>query len=230
MRIADYELDAVEGGKVVLSMRVIAGKPYWRTPIFSAELTRLVINPYWYIPRSIAVEEVLPRLKRDPDYLRRHDISVFAVTDMQSRSVDPVGIDWAKLSSEGFDYSLAQAPGPDNPLGRLKFIFPNPYNVYLHDTPNSELFEKKKRAFSHGCIRLEKSAELAAYILRGQGNWPLRHIEQAIQSQINRQVVFVRPLPVYLLYWTAWVDEEGILQFRRDEYDSDQRLRQALIH
>ncbi len=230
VRIADYELDAVEGGKAVLSMRVIVGKPYWRTPIFSAELTHLVINPYWYIPPSIAVEEVLPRIKRDPDYLRRHDISVFAVTDMQSRSVDPVGIDWAKISSEGFDYSFAQAPGPDNPLGRLKFIFPNPYNVYLHDTPNSELFEKKKRAFSHGCIRLEKSADLAAYILRGQGNWPLRRIEQAIQSQINRQVVLVRPLPVYLLYWTAWVDEEGILQFRRDEYDSDQRLRQALIH
>ena len=230
VRIADYELDAVEGGKTVLNMRVIVGKPFWRTPVFSAKLTRMVFNPHWYIPRSIAVKEILPQVKRDPDYLQRRNIIVTSGMGLQLSPVDPDSIVWSGLSVDDFEYSFTQAPGEGNPLGRIKFIFPNPYNVYLHDTPHTQLFAERDRAFSHGCIRLEKSAELAEHILRGQGHWPLARVERELASGINRGVVLVRPLPVYLLYWTTWVDEEGLLQFRRDEYDADYLLRQALRH
>ena len=228
VRIADYELDAVEGGKTLLNMRVIVGKPFWRTPIFSAKLTHLVFNPYWYIPRSIAVKEILPVLKRDPSYLARKDMMVTSGSGLNLKPVDPDSIDWAGQTAEDFEYSLTQAPGSANPLGRVKFLFPNPYNVYLHDTPNTQLFNERDRAFSHGCIRLEKSAELAVHVLRGQGHWPLQRVQRELESQINREVVLVRAMPVYLLYWTTWVDDEGVLQFRRDEYDADQRLRLAL--
>jgi murein L,D-transpeptidase YcbB/YkuD len=149
---------------------------------------------------------------------------------LQLSPVDPDSIVWSGLSVDDFEYSFTQAPGEGNPLGRIKFIFPNPYNVYLHDTPHTQLFAERDRAFSHGCIRLEKSAELAEHILRGQGHWPLARVERELASGINRGVVLVRPLPVYLLYWTTWVDEEGLLQFRRDEYDADYLLRQALRH
>lgn len=228
VRIADFALDAVEAGETVLNMRVIVGKPFWRTPIFSAKLTHLVFNPYWYIPRSIAVEEILPLLKRDISYLDRRDIMVSKGEGLALTRVDPDSIKWADIAPEQFEYAFTQVPGPANPLGRIKFIFPNPYHVYLHDTPNTQLFAQKNRAFSHGCIRLEKSVELAAHILRREGHWSLGQIEQELDSGLNREIALERAMPVYLLYWTTWIDAEGLLQFRQDEYDADENLHLAL--
>jgi len=229
VRIGDFELDAVEAGESVLNMRVIVGKPYWRTPIFSTELTHIVFNPYWYIPQSIAVEEILPKLKQDPDYLVQRSILVRKKSDLAPMETDPQNIDWNTLSSDNFAYSLTQSPGPANPLGAIKFMLPNPYNVYLHDTPNRELFAARVRTFSHGCIRLEKSAELAAHVLGDDGQWTLDQIKMAIDSGINREIALGNPRPIYIIYWTTWVDEAGLVQFRRDEYDADERLRRALM-
>lgn len=228
VRIADFELDAVEAGETVLNMRVIVGKPYWRTPIFSAELTRLVFNPFWYIPRSIAVEEILPIIRRDPDYLQRRDMLVTTGEGLELVKVDPDSVDWADMTGDNFAYAFTQTPGPANPLGKIKFLFPNPYNIYLHDTPNTELFSERIRAFSHGCIRLEKSAELAAYALQQEGQWPLGRVVREVASGVNREIALGRAMPVYLLYWTTWIDAAGLVQFRQDDYDADLHLRRML--
>ena len=114
------------------------------------------------------------------------------------------------------------------PLGKIKFLFPNPYNIYLHDTPNTELFSERIRAFSHGCIRLEKSAELAAYALQQEGQWPLGRVVREVASGVNREIALGRAMPVYLLYWTTWIDAAGLVQFRQDDYDADLHLRRML--
>lgn len=228
VRIADFELEVVENGEPVIRMRVIVGKPYWRTPIFGSVMTHLEFNPYWYIPRSIAVEEILPLVRQDSTYLSRKRIRVAAGGADTARGIVADSIDWNGISEAEFDYLFTQLPGPGNPLGRVKFFFPNPFDVYLHDTPNPELFERSVRDFSHGCIRLEKSLELATYVL-GE-DWSQERVEGAVASAENRQVLLPEPLPVYVLYWTAWVDEEGMVQFREDVYDGDGRLREALVN
>ncbi|MBT4496358.1 MAG: L,D-transpeptidase family protein [Gemmatimonadetes bacterium] len=227
VRIADFELDVVENGESVIEMRVIVGKPYWRTPVFSSKMTHLEFNPSWYIPRSIAVEEVLPKVRLDSTYLEQRNILVAVGGGDTARVVSADSIDWQGIVDEEFDFLFTQLPGPGNPLGRVKFFFPNPFDVYLHDTPNSALFEQRFRDFSHGCIRLEKSLELAAYAL-GK-NWELGRVEEAVGAGENRGVLLPDPLPVYLLYWTAWGEEGGMLQFREDAYDDDRRLMEALV-
>ena len=229
VRIADFELDAVAAGETVLNMRVIVGKPYWRTPVFSARLTHLVFNPFWYIPRSIAVAEILPIVRRDPSYFARKDVVVTRGTGIKQARVNPDTVDWAGRTAVDFPYAFTQAPGPDNPLGKIKFHFPNPYHVYLHDTSYDELFNERVRAFSHGCIRLEKPLDLATFALEQEGNWPRRRIADAIATDINRQVSLTRSLPVYVLYWTSWVDEENRVHFRRDDYDVDAQLQRQLV-
>ena len=228
VRIADFELDAVAAGETVLNMRVIVGKPYWRTPVFSARLTHLVFNPFWYIPRSIAVADILPIVRRDPGYFARRNVVVTQGSGVQQARVDPDTVDWAGQTAVNFAYAFTQAPGADNPLGKIKFHFPNPYHVYLHDTPHDELFNERVRAFSHGCIRLERPLDLAAFALAQEGNWPRVRIASAVASNNNREVSLIRPLPVYLLYWTTWVDEQERIQFRRDDYDADAKLLQLV--
>jgi L,D-transpeptidase YcbB len=226
VRIADFELDVVENGEPVIEMRVIVGKPYWRTPVFSSKMTHLEFNPSWFIPRSIAVEEVLPKVRLDSSYLEQRNILVAVGGGDSARVVSADSIDWEGITDEEFDFLFTQLPGPGNPLGRVKFFFPNPFDVYLHDTPNSALFEQRFRDFSHGCIRLEKGLELAAYTL-GK-DWGLERVEEVVDLGEHRAILLPDPLPVYLLYWTAWGEEEGGLQFREDAYDDDRRLMEAL--
>jgi len=226
VRIADFELDVVENGEPVIEMRVIVGKPYWRTPVFSSKMTHLEFNPSWYIPQSIAVEEVLPKVRLDSTYLEQRNMLVAVGGGDTARVVSADSIDWQSVADEEFDFLFTQLPGPGNPLGRVKFFFPNPFDVYLHDTPHSALFEERFRDFSHGCIRLEKSLELAAYTL-GDG-WDLGRVEETVDLGENRVVLLPNPIPVYLLYWTAWGEEGGMLQFREDAYDDDRRLMEAL--
>jgi murein L,D-transpeptidase YcbB/YkuD len=227
VRIADFELDVVEDEEVELTMRVIVGKPYTRTPVFTSALTHLVLNPYWRIPHSISVNEILPLIERDPYYLERNGIQAVASIDqgVSGDSRSEVNLEAVRKGKT----MLVQSPGRTNPLGRLKFVLPNPYSIYLHDTPVGGLFDRRSRDFSHGCIRLERSIDLATYLLGNHGDWPRAEIERALDSGENVQIYLSDSVPVFLLYWTAWVDDEGRAQFRQDIYQSDTELNRALL-
>ena len=201
VNVAGFELAAVEAGRTAVSMRIIVGKPYQRTPLFSSAMTQVVLNPSWHVPSSITTKEIVPRLKRDPGYLARN------------------GYYW----SNG---RLVQRPGPQNALGRIKFLFPNRFNVYLHDTPSRSLFERTVRTFSHGCMRIEKPLELAEWVL-GE-TWTRERLEAAIAARRERSVRLPEPLPVHVVYWTAWVDDAGGLQLREDVYGRDEALGKGL--
>jgi murein L,D-transpeptidase YcbB/YkuD len=206
VNIAGFWLRAVEDGRVALESKVIVGKPYTRTPMFSASMTRVVFNPYWYVPNSIATKEIAPKLRRDPGYLARNHYE-----HIPGRS----------------GLALRQRPGPDNALGRIKFLFPNRFNVYLHDTPSRSLFERTVRTFSHGCMRVEKPLELGDWVLEGT-EWTPEALRAAIDSGRNREIALERSIPVHVAYWTAWVDDAGVLQMRGDVYDRDEPLENAL--
>jgi len=205
--IPAFELQAVDGDSVALESRVVGGKEGWHTPIFSASMRTVIFSPYWNIPPSILNQEVLPRQRRDPGYFSREGIE--AVRD-------------------GGRVRYRQVPGPQNPLGKVKLIFPNSYNVYLHDTSAPSLFARDERAFSHGCVRVEKPLELAAFALAETPGWTRDSVLAAGEATREHPVALARPLPVYIFYRTAWVDDAGEVHFRRDVYGLDARLEQAL--
>jgi L,D-transpeptidase YcbB len=199
-----------------------------RATPFSARVTALVLNPSWTVPHSIAIKEVLPAIRKDPQYLAKNTLKVLQGWGAQTREIDPHTIPWATVSAAHFPYRFWQAPGPTNPLGRIKFVLPNEFDVYLHDTPFRALFTKTVRAFSHGCIRVEQPIALAEYVLRDDPQWTGEALRAAIAQGRERLVQVPQPLPIYLLYWTAWVDQDGVLQFRPDIYERDRRLDEAL--
>lgn len=223
VNIAAFELEVVEDEDTVMTMKIIAGKPYWYTPVFSAEMTHLIFNPSWYVPKSIAVREILPKVRKEPDYLNSEGFKVYRDSGIPGKEVDVSAVDWSSVTSENFRYRFVQPPGPRNPLGRIKFVFPNRFNVYLHDTPARLLFEKSSRAFSHGCIRIEKPVELAEYLLREDPSWTRQRMLAEIDNGIEMKVRLPSPVTVHILYLTAWVDKEGILHFRKDIYGRDRR-------
>lgn len=196
VNVPAYQLQVVEGEKPVLAMRVIVGKPDTPTPLFSDEMTYVVFSPYWNIPENILREETLPRVARDPEYLVRNNIEV-----VSGRSVlDPGSIDWADAeSTRGLRFR--QGPGPENALGLVKFIFPNHFNVYLHDTPGDRLFNRPSRTLSHGCIRVEKPVTLAEYVLRDQPQWTNERIVRAMKAQSEQAVTLKKSLRVHIGYW-----------------------------
>jgi murein L,D-transpeptidase YcbB/YkuD len=192
-------------------------------------MTYLLLSPYWHVPQNIAVQDKLPLIRKDPNYLARQRIKVFEGWGAEAKEINPKTIDWSKINAKNFRFRLRQDPGPWNALGRVKFMFPNRFNVYFHDTPARELFGKTTRAFSSGCIRLEKPVELAAYVLRDDPNWPAENISSAIARWTERTIQLPTPIPVHLLYWTAWVDEDGSIQFRGDIYGRDKPIERALL-
>ncbi len=228
VNMAGFYLKAIEDQRAVLQMRVIVGRAYRSTPAFTQNMTYLVLNPYWNIPTSIAVEDMLPKILKNPQFLDREGIRVFSGWGSRAEEHSPRSIDWSQLSAERFPYRLRQDPGPKNSLGRIKFMLPNRFAVYLHDTPRKGLFKRPVRTFSSGCIRLEKPLELAVFALKDVRGWSRRRIEAEIASGRHGRVGLAKPLPVYLVYWTAWVDEDGTVQFRDDIYGRDRLLEQAL--
>jgi murein L,D-transpeptidase YcbB/YkuD len=228
VNLANFELDVVEQGQPVMSMRVMVGREYRRTPVFSDNMTYLVLSPYWHVPPSIAVQDKLPLIHQDPDYLTRQKIKVFQGWGAETKEIDPRTIDWSRVNAKNFNYRLRQEPGPNNALGRAKFMFPNKFNVYLHDTPSRELFAKAVRTFSSGCIRIEKPIELVEYLLQGDPKWTPEKIMAAIEKWVEQTVRLPEPMPIHLLYWTAWADEDGTTHFRNDIYARDKRLNEAL--
>ncbi len=228
VNIADFGLNVVEDWKSVLSMKVVVGRPYLRTPIFTASLTHILINPPWNVPDSIAREEILKLIKKNPRYLAEQDIKVLKGWGPGEKEIDPETIDWSRITAGNLTYRFRQEPGRLNPLGRIKFVLPNKYDVYLHDTPARRLFSENMRAFSHGCTRIEKPIELAEYLLRDDPKWTREKLLAAIEKGVEREVMLPHPIDVHFLYLTAWVDENGTLQFRNDIYGRDSLLDEAL--
>ena len=224
VNIPSYELQVIEDEETVLQMRVVVGRELRRTPVFSDTVRYIVLNPIWYVPRTIAVEELLPKIQKDPSYLERFGMQLF----QGSAPVSPDSIDWATVTPDNFPYRVHQEPGQLNALGRIKFMFPNSYDVYLHDTPSRSLFNQTQRDFSHGCIRVEKPIALATYLMRQNGRWNQKAIEAALDEGTERAIYLPRPIAIHLLYWTAWADEDGRIEFRADIHDVDPALTAAL--
>jgi murein L,D-transpeptidase YcbB/YkuD len=221
-------LEVVDRGRAVLSMRVVVGDPDHPTPALHAQMTSLVLNPTWRVPSSIATAEILPKLKKDPGYLIANDLELVSEAfPPGSPESQGVGIAWQERSS--IPWPIRQRAGSDNALGRIKFNIPNNDDIYLHDTPNHKAFARALRALSHGCVRLEKPDQLALYVLKDK-DWSQQKLDSEIDAGTTRTVVLGKHLPVWLLYWTNWVDADGILQIRDDLYGRDQRLAAALAH
>ncbi len=224
VNIADFALKVIERGNAVLSMKVIVGKPYWHTPVFSEKMTHLILNPYWNVPANIARKEIIPKIRRDGEYLKKENMKILSGWGQKPREIDPGSVDWYAAGTSAFKYRFRQEPGPRNPLGRVKFMFPNPFDVYLHDTPGKRLFERDVRSFSHGCIRMEKPLELAEYVLKHDPQWTPEKISAEIAKGSEREIRLPDPMDVYILYLTAWVDGDGLLNFRDDVYGRDAKL------
>lgn len=229
VNLAGFEAEVVEDGRVVLDMKVVVGRDYRRTPIFSGRMTYMDFNPFWTVPPKIARQDILPKLKKDAGYLADQGIEVFSGWDSEARKLDPAEIDWLSVESKAFRYKLRQLPGPKNALGRVKFMFPNEFNVYLHDTPSRELFARTVRTFSSGCIRVEKPMELAQYLLRDAAGWSPARIDEVVASGKTTTVTLPVPMPVHLTYSTVWAGEGGTVHFRADVYGRDALLRRALF-
>ena len=204
INIPDFKLHIYENDTLAWSMKIVVGKNQTQTAIFSGDLKYVVFSPYWNVPYSILKNEILPAIKKNPNYLAKHNM------------------EW----NEG---SVRQLPGTSNSLGLVKFLFPNSHSIYLHDTPSKSLFEKEKRAFSHGCIRLAEPKKLAMYLLRDDPEWTSSKINEAMNRGVEKFVALKKSVPVYISYFTCWVDKKGNLQFRDDVYKRDERLLKMIL-
>ncbi|MDH3604066.1 MAG: L,D-transpeptidase family protein, partial [Candidatus Tectomicrobia bacterium] len=224
VNIPAFTLHVVEHNRPVMTMRVVVGKPSWPTPVLRGLLSSVVLNPTWDIPSSMAQHEIIPRIQRDPSYLTTHNIALIQGKGENATVIAPNTIDWSQAPSPHFPYRLHQQPGPTNPLGRVKFMLANPFQITLHDTPSRELFAKAMRAKSHGCIRLEKPIALAEYLLQADPTWTRTTLLDAIARGESQQVFLPAPIPVYLIYHTTWADADGRVHFRPDIYGWDTDL------
>ncbi len=227
VNVPAYELHAFRDGQEVLSMAVVVGEQYDDndTPVFSDTMEYVEFNPYWNVPASIASEEIVPKAREDRDYLVRNDYEIVAGWETDAPVIDPASADLDLVENK--TYRIRQKPGVQNALGRIKFMFPNEFDIYLHDTPEEHLFDRSERAYSHGCIRLEHPVEFGEFAL-GSEEWPADRIRQRIESGERTTQYLDSPLPVYILYWTAFVDKDGLVNFRDDIYGSDEELDEAL--
>jgi murein L,D-transpeptidase YcbB/YkuD len=223
--IAGFEVSLWRDGHRLLRSRAQVGRPYRSTPVFSDSITYIEFNPTWTVPPTIFSEDVLPAIKRDPGYLARNNMRVLT---MGGEEVDPGTVNWALYPQQGFPYMIRQMPGPHNALGQLKIMFPNEHLVYLHDTPNRGLFRRSERTFSSGCIRVEQIEPLAVLLLDDPQQWDLAAIEATIESRQTRRVSLRQPVPIYLVYWTVQVLDDGEVHFKHDPYDRDRLVLDVL--
>ncbi|NIP77755.1 MAG: L,D-transpeptidase family protein, partial [Gemmatimonadetes bacterium] len=228
VNIPEFIVEVREDTGVVMRLRAIVGLEYRQTPVFSGRMTHVIFSPYWHVPAGIAVRDKLPSIREDPSYLARQGMTLL---DRETgRVVDPDAVDWSAIMPAEFTtrYRLRQAPGPLNALGVVKFIFPNPYNVYLHDTPSRELFDRRERTFSSGCIRVERPLELAAYLLREHPSWTGERIRRTVDGRRETRATLTAEVPVHVQYWTAFVDAGERVNYRPDIYDRDAAVATAL--
>lgn len=224
VNLAAFELVMYDGGKEVLRSRTIIGLPDWETPRIVSELKWLEVNPTWSVPRNILVKEIMPKLRRDgTEYLDKRGFRLF---DVQSRELDAETLDLAAIKGDSPPFILRQDPGPRNPLGNVKFNFPNDEAIYLHDTPARRLFNRANRAISHGCVRVEAAAELATLLLQAEG-WTQADYEKVVKAGKTHRVKLHNPMPLHIITRTAWVDENNGVQFRNDPYVKSKKLQIA---
>lgn len=206
--IPEFKLHVYEGEKHVFEMAIVVGTETNKTVAFNDEMTQIVFSPYWNVPPSIVQNEILPAMRKNRNYLRQNG--------------------YEQIGTEGGLPAIRQRPGSKNSLGLVKFVFPNSHSIYFHDTPAKSLFEVRKRAFSHGCIRLAEPARLAQYLLRNDKNWTPEKIEKAMHSGREQVVTLKQPVAVSITYFTAWVDGEGLLHFREDVYGKDKEVNRGV--
>lgn len=228
VNMTGFELEIIDDEEVVLTMPVVIGKPFQETPAMSGMISSLVYNPYWTLTKNVMWESFIPGQIKDPDYLSKRSIKVFRGW-ADPVEVDPKTVDWSALHPKhNSPYWMRQDPGPGNALGQIKFLFSNPYRIYLHGSPQKHLFERTVRTYSHGCIRVKNPAKFAEYLQGGPDAKTRTHIASRLDRAYNEKVVLPRAVPVYLMYWTAWVDENGQVNFRDDIYGRDSHLRAKL--
>lgn len=219
VNIPDFQLDVLEADRGVMSMRVVVGRAFERsTPLIKDTITHIVISPTWSVPASIAKMDILPQVIEDDEYLANHRMLVFDRSHPDT-PLDPSDIDWDDVDTADFPYVFRQEPGKENSLGRIKFVFPNHYDIYLHDTPARELFARSERDFSSGCIRIERPVELAEFLLGDEigrdSILAMMEVEKERTFRLSKRV------PIYIVYWTCWVNADGAVQFRNDVYGLD---------
>lgn len=225
VNIPDFTARVIDDGKLRFETVTVVGmdQPDRRSPEFSDLMEYMVINPTWNVPRSIAVKEYLPKLQKNPNAVRH-----LRITDRRGRVIDRSKVDFTQFTARNFPFSMSQPPDDDNALGLVKFMFPNPWNIYLHDTPSKSLFSREVRAFSHGCIRLGQPFEFAYVLLERQSDDPRAEFHRHLRTGRETTVPLERPVPVHIVYFTAWPDRYGQVRFRRDVYGRDARIFEAL--
>jgi murein L,D-transpeptidase YcbB/YkuD len=227
VNIPGFELTVFEHGQPVFSSPVIVGRRSRPTPIFTSSITRITTHPYWRIPRSIAVQDILPKLKRDPSYLHGQSIRVYEHSSRLPEPIDAGAIDWRVVTERNFPFLLVQDPGPLNALGPVKFYMPNKHDVYLHGTPAEALFGEPVRAFSSGCVRVQKALDLAHYLMSRDNAAAAHAMAETLRNGESEDFALAKPVPVHMVYVTAWVDGAGRVQFRDDIYGLDRQARMA---
>jgi len=227
INIPAFTLDVFRKNLHVLEMKTVVGRSDRPTPTLNSKITYMVINPSWTVPSTILTEDILPILQKDTTYLSKHHMKIIQRKG-EEKIVPPAAINWNQIDEDNFPYSLRQSPGPSNAMGSVKFMLPNSTNVYLHDTNQKNLFEETERAFSSGCIRISKPLELAELLLEDDHTWDRTSLEKAFYGKETISIVLTEPFKIYVVYWTAFVDENRLLNFRKDIYHQDSIILNAL--
>ncbi len=228
VNIPDFTASVMDYGVPTLSFRVVVGTGSNQTAEFSDVMTHMIANPTWHVPYSIASEEYLPKLRADPTVLQRSNIRMLVRGSGQI--VDSSSIDYSMFTEDNFPFVLQQRPSSGNALGRVKFMFPNKFNIYLHDTPSKSLFSRDARAFSHGCVRVQKPMEFAYTLLSLQEDDPEAAFKRALNTGRETQIDLASPVPVHIVYRTVWIDDAGEVQYRHDVYNRDRMVFDALVN
>jgi L,D-transpeptidase YcbB len=220
VNVPEFMLRVYDKGNQVMDMKVVVGTPKDKTPLFSTTIAYVSFNPPWGVPTRIAVEEMLPKIIEYPDFLSDHNYVVYELTPEGRFPVDPQLIDWPSLNKHNFPYLISQTPGDDNALGKVKFGLKNSDGIYMHDTAAKKFFGRDIRAYSHGCVRVEKPRELAHFVFEGMEKFTPERVDK-FYDDTESKILRVEPLPVHFVYWTAWTDEKGRPHFRKDIYNHD---------
>ena len=229
INIPDFRLVVDEDGEQVMTMKVVLGLPGWQTPVFSAAMSHVLFNVHWIAPDDILTKELINYMKADSNYLRSNDMTLWRRKGNSLQQIDPRTINIKGMDPKDIDFFLRQEAGPQNIMGQVKFLVPNKFSIYLHDTPYREDFPKTVRMFSLGCIRLEKPLDLADYVLREFPSWNRERIDTVVAQRVEQSLLLKHPIPVHVIYCTAWKETDGTMHFRQDYYGLDRRLGAVLL-
>jgi len=225
VNVAGFKVYYIRDNKFIWQSKVQVGKDYRKTPIFRDDIEYIAFNPTWTIPPTILSKDILPKLRKDPGYLQKKNMNVI---DSKGRIIDKNKINWSTMTAKKFPYMIRQEPGSNNALGRVKIMFPNKHMVYLHDTPSKALFNRAERAFSSGCIRVERPFELVELLLNDKEKWNQTSFDQVLDSAKLKNVKLASKIPVFILYFTALADNNGKVTFYNDLYNRDEKIIEKL--